>query len=127
MPVPIRIMVGGIELRGELNDSATARAIAKKLPLEFLGDYWGDEIYGTIPVRRGEENPVEVIESPGTLGYWPVGHAFCLFWGPTPVSRAGEIRPASPVTVIGQVTEGLEALIAARPDPPRVRIERDDV
>jgi hypothetical protein len=37
------------------------------------------------------------------LGYWPDGNAFCIFFGPTPVSRGDEIRPASPVTVFGKV------------------------
>ncbi len=40
----------------------------------------------------------------GDLGYWPSGAAFCIFFGQTPVSRKGEIRPASAVTVFGKVT-----------------------
>jgi uncharacterized protein len=28
----------------------------------------------------------------------------CIFFGPTPMSRGSEIRPASPVNVFGQVT-----------------------
>ncbi len=124
MPTPIRITISGVVLEGELNDSKTANAIAKKLPIKFPGDYWGDEIYGTINVKCDEENPVDVIEEPGTLAYWPVGHAFCLFWGPTPVSRSGEIRPASPVNLIGRVTSGLEEFIANLPSPMDVRIEK---
>jgi len=37
------------------------------------------------------------------LGYWPSGSAFCIFFGPTPMSRGEEIRPASAVTVFGKV------------------------
>jgi len=40
----------------------------------------------------------------GELGYWPDGNAFCIFFGPTPVSQGDKIRPASPVTVFGKVT-----------------------
>jgi hypothetical protein len=39
----------------------------------------------------------------GELGYWPVGHAFCIFWGPTPASRGEEIRANSPVNVFGRL------------------------
>jgi len=39
----------------------------------------------------------------GDLGYWPDGNAFCIFFGPTPMSQRDEIRPASPVTVFGKV------------------------
>jgi hypothetical protein len=39
----------------------------------------------------------------GDLGYWPPGTAFCIFFGPTPMSSGDEIRPASPVNVLGKV------------------------
>jgi hypothetical protein len=39
----------------------------------------------------------------GDLGYWPPGSAFCIFFGPTPMSRGEEIRPASAVNVVGRV------------------------
>jgi hypothetical protein len=29
----------------------------------------------------------------GDLGYWAPGHAFCIFFGPTPMSLGSEIRP----------------------------------
>jgi uncharacterized protein len=40
----------------------------------------------------------------GDVGYWPPGHAFCIFFGLTPTSRGDEIRPASPVNVVGRVS-----------------------
>jgi hypothetical protein len=63
---------------------------------------WGDEVYFSIPVKLKLEAGQEVV-SMGDLGYWPDGNAFCIFFGPTPVSQRGEIRPASPVTVFGKV------------------------
>jgi hypothetical protein len=39
----------------------------------------------------------------GDLAYWPPGSAFCIFFGPTPMSRGSEIRPASPVNVFGRL------------------------
>jgi len=59
--------------------------------------------YVSIPVSLEEENAQELV-SVGDLGYWPPGTAFCLFWGPTPMSRGDEIRPASPVNVLGKIT-----------------------
>ena len=53
-------------------------------------------------MTAGLESPREVVE-PGDLGYWPPGRAFCIFFGPTPMSRGGEIRPASPVSVVGRL------------------------
>jgi len=99
----IRIRAGGILVTAELNETRTAEAIWQALPIKGKANRWGDEIYFSIPVSLEEENAREVV-SVGDLGYWPPGTAFCLFWGPTPMSRGQEIRPASPVNVFGKVT-----------------------
>ena len=98
----IRIRAGGVQAIAELNDSRTADAIWKAMPLSAAANTWGDEIYFAIPVRLHEENPRDVV-SLGDLGYWPPGNAFCIFFGPTPVSKGEEILPASPVNIFGRV------------------------
>jgi len=92
------------EAYAELTDEnpETARAIWEGLPIEGRANTWGDEIYFSIPVDVGAENPKEVVEM-GDLGYWPPGSAFCIFFGRTPASRGDEIRPASPVNVFGKL------------------------
>ena len=99
----IQIKVGKIELEAILNDSKTAAAIWEALPLRTHINTWGDEIYFTIPVNQELEKGEELVEV-GDLGYWPPGKAFCIFFGPTPMSQGKEVRPASAVTVIGRVT-----------------------
>jgi hypothetical protein len=98
----IRISGGTVEAEAELNNTATAQAIWKALPIEGRASLWGDEVYFSIPVNLQLEAGQEVV-STGDLGYWPEGNAFCIFFGPTPASRGSEIRPASPVTVFGKV------------------------
>jgi len=98
----ILIRVSDIQAIAELNDTRTADAIWEALPISAAGNTWGDEIYFSIPVKLQEENAQAVV-SLGDLGYWPRGHAFCIFFGPTPVSRGQEIRPASPVNIFGRV------------------------
>ena len=98
----IKITAGKISLNAELNDSKTAKLIAAALPIEASGNTWGDEIYFGISVKTGAEKPCEVVEI-GDLGYWPPGNAFCIFFGPTPASHGNEIRPASPVNLVGKV------------------------
>src|SRR6266446_5260873 len=90
----IRITVGKVTADAVLNDSETASAVWKALPLSVAGQTWGDEIYFGIPVKAESEDPREVVEL-GDLAYWPPGSAFCIFYGPTPASRGSEIRPAS--------------------------------
>ena len=102
MPHPIRITVGDIELDAELNDSQTAGKVYEVLPLDCSFNTWGDEIYFSIPVQAGPEDACETVAL-NDLGYWPPGHAFCIFYGQTPASHGDEIRPASPVNIIGRV------------------------
>jgi hypothetical protein len=98
----IRIKAGAIEAEAELNYTKTAQAMWEALPIEGRVNLWGDEIYFSIPVSIELEAGQEAV-SIGDLGYWTDGNAFCIFFGPTPVSRGDEIRPASPVTVFGKV------------------------
>jgi len=98
----IRITAGAVSADAVLNGSATATAVWDALPLALPGDTWGDEIYFSIPVKAKPESPRETVEM-GDLGYWPPGSAFCIFFGTTPASRGKEIRPASPVNVVGRV------------------------
>jgi len=98
----IRIRAGAIEAEAELNDTSTAQAIWEALPIKGRVSLWGEEIYFSIPLILELEAGQELV-SIGDLGYWPDGNAFCIFFGPTPVSQGDEIRPASPVTVFGKV------------------------
>jgi hypothetical protein len=98
----IRITARAIEATAELNDTRIAQAIWEALPIKGRVNLWGDEIYFSIPLSLKLEAGQELV-SMGDLGYWPDGNAFCIFFGPTPVSQGGEIRPASPVTVFGKV------------------------
>ena len=98
----IKISAGNVSMEAELNDSSTAHMIWNALPIEKHGNTWGDEIYFSIPVRAQEENAKAVVEK-GDIAYWPPGSAFCIFFGPTPASSGDEIRPASPVNVVGKL------------------------
>jgi hypothetical protein len=119
----IRITAGGVQVTAGLNESPTAGAIWDALPIEANGNTWGDEIYFAIPVRREEEPTARATIELGDLGYWPPGHAFCIFFGPTPASRGDEIRPASPVNVVGRI-HGDPSVFKMVPSGTRVRLER---
>ena len=77
----------------------TADAILKRLPVQGRAALYGEEVYFQIPVKAPGEKPLSVMEV-GTIGYWPMGDAVCVFFGPT--------KPYSPVTLLGRITDGLE-------------------
>lgn len=99
----IIIKTGTIEAIAELNDTDTARAIRDSLPITGQVNRWGDEIYFGIPLSLEPENGKDVVNI-GDLAYWPPGAAFCIFFGATPISSGGRIKPASAVNVFGRVT-----------------------
>ena len=106
----IKISSGKIEVEGNLFNSPTAEAVWNALPFTAKANTWGDEIYFSIPVQTSlEDNASEVVEC-GDIGYWPTGSAFCIFFGPTPISRKGEIKPASAVNVFGRIESNTSVL-----------------
>ncbi len=122
MTTAIQIIAGKIILPASLNDSPTARAIARKLPIIGVGQRWGDEIYFDIPVQMDLEPDAREVMQAGELGYWPTGNAFCIFFGFTPVSQGDEIRAASAVNIIGCVQGDLSVVRNVR-SGTEVRIE----
>ncbi len=101
---------------------ATVQAIWENLPFEAQANRWGDEIYFSIPVSIGEENARETVEI-GDIGYWPPGHGFCIFFGPTPISLGDEIRPADPVNIFGKV-KGDSRLFKKVKSGDMIKVER---
>jgi hypothetical protein len=100
----------------------TAQTIWNSLPIEARANTWGDEIYFSTSVKVKEENSQATVGL-GDLGYWPPGKAFCIFFGPTPLSRGGEIRPASPINVFGRVLGNPEVFKKVQ-DGDKIRVER---
>jgi len=110
----MRILIeeAGVELTARLNDSATAALLCAALPLESAAQTWGAEVYFSVPVRAGEEDPQATV-TPGAVGYWPPGEAVCLFFGQQPVS------PVNPIGVL----EGDPNVLEAVRDGHVVRLE----
>ena len=119
----IMITAGSVSMEAELNEGPTARQIWASLPIEGTANTWGDEVYFDIPVVAAQEADARTDVEVGELGYWPVGHAFCIFFGPTPVSRDERPRAYSPVNVVGRVC-GDATRFRAVGSGTTVRIER---
>ena len=99
----ITIQAGDLKMLGQLNDSETAQAVWDSLPVTGSASVWGDEIYFDLPVKHSEAADAVAEVEVGTLGYWPPGSAFCIFFGPTPDSTSDKPKAYSPVNILGQV------------------------
>ena len=99
----IVIEAGAVKARAKLADTAAARRIYQALPLQAVARTWGDEVYFEVPVEEALDESAQEVVTAGDLGYWPSGAALCVFFGPTPISGPGEIRPASAVNIVGRL------------------------
>ena len=118
----INIRFDSIAVTAILNTSNTSNLIWKNLPISSSTNTWGDEIYFTIPVSDKEIDSQEIVDL-GDVGFWPPGNAFCLFFGQTPLSSEGNIKPASPVNVIGKL-EGDINILKSIPSGEKVVVEK---
>ncbi len=124
MPTEIVITFNDLKVQGFLTDSPTAQALAAALPITGNANLWGEEIYFSVPqvVADLDDTATPVVQV-GDLGYWPTGRAFCLFFGLTPASVPGEIRPASPVNLVGRLY-GDPCCLKLVPEGAPVRVEK---
>lgn len=108
MKKQIRVIFQDIkkEISVELDDShspKTVQKIIENLPIEVSIHRWGDELYTEkIKIEEETEN-AKIKVNLFDVAYWPEGKALCLFLGPTPISKAGEILTYSPVNVVGKI------------------------
>ncbi|MGD2034541.1 MAG: cyclophilin-like fold protein [Bacteroidales bacterium] len=112
----IKIEINNLIVEAELYDTPTAEKILENLPMDGYANIWGEEIYFTIPVGIPEEPDAHEILEKGELGYWPVGAAFCIFFGPTPLSLGPAPRACSPVNVFGKIRGDLSFLKEIKQD-----------
>jgi hypothetical protein len=114
MSTNVKIIVNNITLEAELFDTACAKAISEKLPLEVVLSLWGDEFYFEIPVTRPLDETATRMVKVGDIGYWPPGRALAIFFGPTPLSSGADPVPASEVDIVGRIIGDVTLLRKAK-------------
>ena len=91
----------------ELDDKLapqTVKSFLEKLPFSVSVNLWGEELYtDETPIKMDLENEKPLVQL-NDVAYWPTGKAICLFYGPTPIGKKDEIKPYSPVNIIGKIT-----------------------
>ena len=115
--VKVKFVVEGLgEAEGELVRFLAPRTVdmvARRLPIEGRAALWKEEVYFEPPIKMGEEKAKAVVEK-GTIAFWPMGSAICIFYG--------ESQPYSPVNNLGKITKNLE-LFSQVKSGTKVRIE----
>ncbi len=118
----LTISFEGLSITAELDDTPTARAVLGALPIDGIAHVWGDEIYFEIPLGLPLEPEARANVEIGELGYWPTGSAFCVFFGPTPMSTGEKPVAASAVNIFGRI-EGDTSPLKSIPSGATIRVE----
>ncbi|NED35399.1 cyclophilin-like fold protein [Streptomyces sp. SID8499] len=121
----LRISWPAGRLTATLDDTPTARALARELPLVSSARTWGEEVYFDTGVSVPRETDARQVVAPGTVAFWTDGDALALPYGPTPISHGDECRLASPCNVLGRVDGDPRRLASVRDGDP-VRVELTD-
>ena len=112
------------QVEAELFDTTTGHAIYEALPVHENVNRWGEEIYFEIPVRSQLDPGARAEVAVGDLAYWPNMPAFCIFFGPTPVSSGNNPVAASPVNIVGRLSSVELDKLRRIPDGENVSIEK---
>ena len=101
--IKVKFLIEGLgEAEGELVRFLAPRTIdtiVRKLPLEGRAALYKEEVYFEIPLKMGEEKAKAIVEA-GTIAFWPMGSALCIFYGKS--------QPYSPVSILGKITSNLD-------------------
>ena len=101
--IKVKFIIEGLgQAEGELVRFLAPRTIdtiVRKMPLEGRAALYKEEIYFEIPIKMGEEKAKPTVEQ-GTIAFWPMGSALCVFYGKS--------QPYSPVSILGKITSNLE-------------------
>ena len=115
MNIP-KIMTINLKIDDDELAPKTVFSFLKCLPLDVKINSQGEELYtNEIPITIGKENAKPIVDLMD-VAYWPTGKAICLFFGPTPIGKKDEIRPYSPVNVIGKIKNTDKKFLKNVPD-----------
>jgi len=104
----------------------TVKSLLDSLPFSVGINLWGEEIYtDETPVKMTEENAKSAVEL-NDVAYWPTGKAICLFYGPTPIGKSGEIKPYSPVNVIGKIVNPDKSILSKIKNGTKVSFKKNN-
>jgi len=114
----------------ELDDTAspkTVKSFLENLPFTVGSNLWGEEVYtDETQIEMSEENAKSIVEL-NDVAYWPTGKAICLFYGSTPIGEKNEIKPYSPVNIIGKILNADKKILSELKNGTRITFRKKNL
>ena len=121
----ILIRVGPIALRARLCDTPTADLIWQALPIYSTAETWGGSIHFETPIETGRESGATATVTRGDIMFWVEEDCVVIAFGPTPISRPGEMRLPAPCNVWAVALDDVTALAAVQSGARAAILEAD--
>lgn len=116
-PAPRRILItaGRASLRAELLDTPTADRIWNALPIHSSAETWGRSVKFETPIESGRERNARQLVTLGDICFVVEDDRVIIVFGPTPISRPGELRLPRPCNLFARALDDVGVLNAVRP------------
>jgi hypothetical protein len=111
----VAVDVGRVSLRIGLLATPSAERLWMALPLFSVAETWGDSIHFGLPVECGRERGARLNGEIGQVYYWGEDNRLIIPFGPTPISRPGEMRLPRPCNVLAVTEDDVRALRVVTP------------
>jgi hypothetical protein len=111
----ILIRAGRAVIRARLLDTPTAARVWRTLPIYSTAEVWGRAVLFETHVETGREAGAKTTIEVGEIAFQCEDDRAVIAYGATPISRAGEIRLASPCNVWAIAVDPVSQLAAVRP------------
>ena len=108
--IAVKFLVENVgEAEGELVRYLAPRtvdALVRAIPVNGRAAVWKEEVYFKTSVQMELEKPRATVDM-GTIAYWPMGTAICVFYGKT--------QPYSQVSCVGRIVKNLDLFSHVKP------------
>jgi uncharacterized protein len=111
----VLIAAGRVTIRAKLLDTPTADRLWQALPLHSTAETWGQSIRFETPVESGRERNARALVAAGDICFSVEDDRVIIAFGPTPISRPGELRLARPCNLWARALDDVGVLKTVRP------------
>ncbi|MGE3708781.1 MAG: cyclophilin-like family protein [Hyphomicrobiaceae bacterium] len=102
-------------IRLQLSATETAAIVWRSLPLFSTAETWGECVHFEVPVECRRDRTAKLNGETSEVYFWTEDDRIIVPFGPTAISRAGEIRLPRPCNLWAVALDDVRALIDVTP------------